>query len=72
MLANKRLDEAFVCQGKDISLAGIGLYLPCKPPSVLVLQLQRSPTEPPVSVAADLIRSQPCGDGRFEAGLRFR
>ena len=72
VLANKRLGEAFVCQGKDISLAGIGLYLPCKPPSSLVLQLQRSPTEPPVSVAADLVRSQPCGDGRFEAGLRFQ
>ena len=72
VLPNKRLGEAFVCQGKDISQGGIGLYLPCKPPAALVLQLQGSATQAPVSVVADLVRSQPCGDGRFEAGLRFR
>jgi serine/threonine protein kinase len=70
--SDKRLGEPFLCQGKDISLRGMGLYLPCKPPpNYLVLQLRRSPGEPPVPVAAQVIRSQPCGDGRFEVGLKF-
>src|SRR5262245_19295225 len=70
--SDTRLGEPFLCQGKDISLCGMGLYLPCKPPpNYLVLQFRRSPGEPPLSVAAQVIRSKPCGDGRFEVGLKF-
>ena len=71
VLANNRLGEPILCQGRDISLGGMGLTVPCKPPASLVVQFQGSTVEAPVSVAAQVVRVQPCGDGHFDVGLRF-
>lgn len=72
VLADQSLGEAMVCQGKDISRRGIGLYLPCKPPpGYLVLQLQPTASSAVVSVPAQIMHSHLMEDGRYEVGLKF-
>jgi serine/threonine protein kinase len=57
------------CQGKDISLNGIGFYLPGELPGTeLLLHLPQTPQTPALSVPASVVRSQPCGDGWLEVG----
>jgi hypothetical protein len=67
-----RPGEAIAAQGKDISLGGMGLYLPCRPPSSEVY-LQLTPVEagPAVQIPAHVVRSRTCDDGRHEVGVRF-
>ncbi len=61
----------FVATGKDISTCGLGLFMPCRPPSDHVY-LQFAPgARLPVLVPARVVRVQPRADGRFETGLRF-
>ncbi len=66
------LGEAITCKGKDISLHGIGLYLPEEPctPRILV-QLPATKKTPPVEVLAEIRRVQGCADGWREIGARF-
>jgi serine/threonine protein kinase len=57
------------CQGKDISLNGIGFYLPGQlPGSQLLLHLPQTPQTPALTVPARVVRSGPCGDGWLEVG----
>jgi serine/threonine protein kinase len=57
------------CQGKDISLNGIGFYLPGQlPSSSVMLLLPRTPQTPLVSKRARIVRIQGCGDGWYEVG----
>jgi hypothetical protein len=71
LLPTGEVGTPFLAQGKDISTGGLGLYLPCRPPS-LEVQLQFAPGQrPPVAVPARIVRYQPLADGRVEAGLCF-
>jgi serine/threonine protein kinase len=57
------------CQGKDVSLNGIGFYLPGQlPGSHLLLHLPKTPQTPHLRVPARVVRVQGCGDGWFEVG----
>jgi hypothetical protein len=58
------------CQGKDISLNGIGFYLPGQLPSTHVeLHLPQTPQTPrQMTVRARVVRVQGCGDGWYEVG----
>jgi serine/threonine protein kinase len=57
------------CQGKDISLNGIGFYLPGQLPSPLVeLNLPHTEQTPELTVRARIVRVQGCGDGWYEVG----
>ncbi len=57
------------CQGKDLSLNGIGFYLPGKlPSSQVMLHLPLTPQTPRVSMPARIVRVQGCGDDWFEVG----
>jgi hypothetical protein len=57
------------CQGKDISLNGIGFYLPGElPTTLLLLHLPQTPQTPAMSVRAKVVRVQNCGEGWFEVG----
>ena len=57
------------CQGKDLSLNGIGFYLPGQlPSSSVMLHLPRTPQTPLVSMPARIVRVQGCGDGWYEVG----
>jgi len=72
VLADDRRGAAVVAQGRDISLRGMGLYLPSRPPSML-LQV-RLPGEAPgqeLDVPACIVRALPRPGGRFEVGVRF-
>jgi serine/threonine protein kinase len=57
------------CQGKDISLTGIGFYLPGELPSAeVLLHLPQTPQTPRASLRARVVRVQGCGDGWYEVG----
>jgi serine/threonine protein kinase len=60
---------AVECQGKDISLNGIGFYLPGQMPSTQVLlHLPQTPQTAQMTVPARVVRVQSCGDGWYEVG----
>jgi hypothetical protein len=61
----------FVAQGKDISTRGLGLCLPCQPPSPHVYLQFASGERPPVWVPARIVRVLPLDDVRVEVGLCF-
>jgi serine/threonine protein kinase len=57
------------CQGKDISLGGIGFYLPGQlPSSHVMLHLPHTELTEQQTVAARIVRVQGCGDGWYEVG----
>lgn len=67
--ADGRPDELIECQGKDISLNGIGFYTPREPHATQVsLSLPPSPQTPRVTMAATIVRVQRCGAGWYEVG----
>ncbi|MFO0928404.1 MAG: protein kinase [Gemmataceae bacterium] len=67
--ADGSLGEPIECQGKDISLTGIGFYLPGQlPASQVLLELPRTPQTPRTALRGRVVRMQNCGDGWFEVG----
>jgi serine/threonine protein kinase len=57
------------CQGKDISLNGIGFYLPGELPTTqLLVHLPQTPQTSAMSARAKVVRVQDCGEGWFEVG----
>jgi serine/threonine protein kinase len=67
-----RPGEAFTCQGKDLSLTGMGLYLPQVPPDARLQLHLSSPRHPePVVLHGRCVRLDECGEGWFEAGVLF-
>ena len=70
--ANRDKSESVECQGKDLSLAGMGLYLPATLPTSQVRVSLTSPTRPePFTVAGNVVRIQRWDDNLFEAGVVF-
>ncbi len=66
------LGDSIPADGRDISPHGMGLYLPCRPPTPQVcLQLPWSSTAAPLNVRAKVVSVQPCLDGRLAVGLSF-
>ena len=64
--------ESLSCQGKDLSLAGMGLYLPATLPTSQVRVSLTSPTRPePFTVSGSVVRIQRWDDNLFEAGVLF-
>jgi hypothetical protein len=60
---------AIECQGKDLSLNGIGFYLPGQlPSSQVMVHLPQTTVTPKMSVPARVVRAQGCGDGWYEVG----
>jgi serine/threonine protein kinase len=72
-LAEGGLGEAVLCRGKDISLSGIGFYLPHELPTPDVsVELPATGSLPAVAVPATLVRAKRCADGWYEVGALFR
>src|SRR5205085_3192097 len=60
------------CQGKDLSLSGIGFYADHALPTAQVcIELPRTEHTPALMVPASIVRVQRCGDGWFEVGALF-
>jgi hypothetical protein len=64
--------QTLECQGKDLSLAGMGLYLPSSLPASRVrLSLSSPSLAEPVTVSGSVVRIQRWDDNLFEAGVLF-
>jgi serine/threonine protein kinase len=71
--ADGTLGEPVVCRGKDLSLSGIGFYLPHELPTAEVcVELPATPETPALSVPATLVRAKRGADGWYEVGALFR
>jgi serine/threonine protein kinase len=62
-----------VCRGKDISLGGIGFYLPHElPTSQVLVHLPAGVHSQPLTIPATLVRALRCADGWYDVGALFR
>ena len=67
------LDEPIECRGKDLSLRGMGFYLPEEIETTNVfIRLPNDVHPPSVSIPANLVRAKRCADGWYEVGALFR
>jgi serine/threonine protein kinase len=72
LLAEDKLGETIEGRGKDISLGGMGLYLPRAPAgSQIHLELLTPARGEPVVLTGHCVRVQRCSDGWFETGVLF-
>jgi serine/threonine protein kinase len=66
-------EEPVECRGKDISLSGMGLYLPHALSTSQVCIYLPTPAQPRgLALPATLVRAQRCADGWYEVGALFR
>jgi serine/threonine protein kinase len=73
VLADGKVSDPIECRGKDISLSGIGFYLPHEIPTTQVYVNLPTSADPPVlSVPATLVRARRCADGWYDVGALFR
>lgn len=68
----EQVGEAIAAQAHDISLHGMGVFMPYCPPvaQVCIQMAWESPTMP-LTLLANVVSSQPCPDGRHAIGLQF-
>ena len=72
ILGDGTLGEVIDCKGKDISVNGIGFYLPRPLPTTLVSIDVPTNSEPStLTVQANIVRVQRCGNGWYEVGALF-
>jgi serine/threonine protein kinase len=72
VLPNGALGDLIECQGKDISLSGIGLYLPqTLPTTQIFVHLPAGTGTETFPVPASIVRVQRCGDGWYDVGALF-
>jgi hypothetical protein len=73
LYADGRQGEMLDCRGKDISLSGIGFFLPRELDASEVLIDFPSANQPAaISIPATLVRARRCPDGTYEVGALFR
>jgi hypothetical protein len=66
-------EEPVECRGKDISLGGMGFYLPHELSTSQVCIYLPTPARPRgLALPATLVRAQRCADGWYEVGSLFR
>ncbi|HWG47182.1 MAG TPA: protein kinase [Gemmataceae bacterium] len=72
LLTDGKPGESLEGRGKDISLGGMGLYLPRAPAgSQIELELRTPARGEPIILSGHCVRVQRCGDGWFETGVLF-
>jgi hypothetical protein len=70
--ANQELGPRIDGRGKDLSLTGIGLFLPPELPSRQVQIFLQTPTRPEeIAVSASITRVQVSSDGWYQVGATF-
>lgn len=72
LFADNQASETMEGKGKDLSLGGMGLYLPRAIAGTPVqLELRRPSHEEPIVFYGNCVRVQLCSDGWFETGVLF-
>jgi hypothetical protein len=72
LLAENMPNQTIEGKGKDLSLGGVGLYLPrAFAGSQVQLEFLRPSHSEPIVVCGNCVRVQLCSDGWFEAGVLF-
>jgi hypothetical protein len=72
LLEDGEVSEPVECRGKDISLTGMGFYLPPGLPTSRVILTLTTPAQDVVlEVPASIVRVQRCNDDWYEVGARF-
>jgi len=72
LMGDRRVGDVVVSETKDISMRGMGLYMPCRPPSMtLQIRLPGAAPAEELAVPACIVRAIPRDDGRYEVGVRF-
>jgi hypothetical protein len=73
LAAGGELGEALVCKARDLSLGGIGLTMPCKPPAeeVCIQFVPRNEPASPVAVPGRIVHVAPGQDGCYLVGVSF-
>ncbi len=72
--ADRSTDQPIQGQGKDIGLGGLGCYLPATlrfEQNVLVHLNSPRPDAGPINIPGQVVRSEACGSGWFEVGVKF-
>ena len=69
--SEREIGEAVAAQTRDISVGGMGLELPSRPPCDFLLVQICPPHRAPVLVPLQGLYTQPRGDGRHYVGARF-
>jgi serine/threonine protein kinase len=65
------MGAAVVARARDISLYGLGIYMPCEPSSQQVnILLPGYPSDHAACLPASVVRVKPCEEG-YDVGLRF-
>ena len=73
ILEDQSTEEVIDCRGKDISLTGVGFYLPTRlQTSSVRITLPATKQTNEVSLPATIIRAEHCGDDWYEVGALFR
>ncbi len=71
--SNGQKDDAIECRGKDISLNGMGFYLPHDLSTTdLLVELPGTEAGSVILMPAMLVRAKPVADGWYEVGTLFR
>jgi serine/threonine protein kinase len=72
VLADGSLGELLDCQGKDISVNGVGFYVSRPLPTTLIsIDVPTQAQPPTITVRANIVRVQRCGNGWYEVGALF-
>jgi hypothetical protein len=72
VFAGQKLGGPIECQGKDISLHGIGFYLPQQPPSPQIyIQVPTAQQIAELALLAKVVRVKPFAEGWYEVGAQF-
>jgi hypothetical protein len=71
LFTNQEVGEGIVAQSKDLSSSGLGLYLPCRPASDVLLVQMNQPDGTPWTIPVQTRHVQPLGNGHYQVGTRF-
>jgi hypothetical protein len=71
VIGNQETGEGIVARALDISRAGLGFYVPCRPKSSSVLLELGAGTDQPMVLAAKIVHSEECADGQYQIGVVF-
>jgi serine/threonine protein kinase len=71
LLTNDEFGEGVTGQTHDVSLSGLGIYLPCPPETTAVAVHLSGPDPQGVLLEGQIVRQVACRDGRYDVGIWF-